>query len=62
MTMQSQTDSIIRTGEPTIAIPTNVQPTLPPQYWGIEGTIFAIAILIRSIALMIHVLKSGSKK
>ncbi|MEG4836620.1 hypothetical protein [Microcoleus sp. B9-D4] len=60
--MQSQTDSIIRTGEPTIALPTNVQPSIPPQYWGTEGTILAIAILIRSIALLIHVLKSGPKK
>jgi hypothetical protein len=60
--MQSQTDSIIRTGEPTIALPTNVQPSIPPQHWGTEGTILAIAILIRSIALLIHVLKSGPKK
>jgi len=60
--MQSQTDSIIRTGEPTIALPTNVQPSIPPQYWGTEGNILAIAILIRSIALLLHVLKSGPKK
>jgi len=60
--MQSQTDSIIRTGEPTIALPNNVQPSIPPQYWGTEGTILAIAILIRSIALLLHVLKSGPKK
>ena len=60
--MKSQTASIIRTGEPTIVLPTNVQPSIPPQHWGTEGTILAIAILIRSIALLIHALKSGSKK
>jgi hypothetical protein len=60
--MQSQIDGMIRTGEATIALPTNVQPSIPPQYGGTEGTILAIAILIRSIALLIHVLKSGPKK
>lgn len=62
----------IRTGEPTIAIPTDIQPTIPPQYWGTEtGLILAIAILIRSVASLIQVLiplmlrllqKSGSSK
>lgn len=66
--MQTQIDPIIRTGEPTIAIPTDIQPTIPPQYWGIE-TILAIAILIRSVASLVQVLtplmlrqKSGSSK
>ncbi|WP_333360860.1 hypothetical protein [Microcoleus sp. N3A4] len=52
----------IYTGELTISVPNNIPATLPPQYWGTEGTILAIAILIRSIALLLHVLKSGPKK
>ncbi|MFB2979894.1 hypothetical protein [Microseira sp. BLCC-F43] len=66
--MEGQTNPIICKGEPAIAVPTNIPPNIPPQYWGIEtGFILAIAILIRSVALLIEVLtplmlrqKSGS--
>lgn len=55
--MQGQIDPIVRTGEPTIAIPTDIQPTIPPQYWGTEtGLILAIAILISSVASLVQVL------
>lgn len=68
--MQSQTNPIIRTGEPTIAVPSHVEPTIPPQYWGTKtGLILALAVLIRSTALLIQALtplllrqKSGSSK
>jgi hypothetical protein len=68
--MQAQIDPIICTGEPTIAIPTDIQPTIPSQYWGTEtGLILAIAILIRSVASLVQVLtplmlrhRSGSSK
>ncbi|GET37748.1 hypothetical protein [Microseira wollei] len=68
--MEGQTNPIICKGEPAIAIPTNIPPNIPPQYWGTEtGFILAIAILIRSVALLIQVLtplmlrqKSGSSK
>jgi hypothetical protein len=67
---EGQIDPIIRTGEPTIAIPTDIQPTIPPQYWGTEtGLILASAILIRSVASLVQVLsplmlrpRSGSSK
>ncbi len=64
---EGQIDPIIRTGEPTIAIPTDIQPTIPPEYWGTD--ILAIAILIRSVASLVQVLtplilrqRSGSSK
>lgn len=54
---EGQIDPIVRTGEPTIAISTDIQPTIPPQYWGTEtGLILAIAILIRSVASLVQVL------
>ena len=67
---EGQIDPIIRTSEPTIAIPTDIQPTIPPQYWGTEtGLILAIAVLIRSLASLVQVLtplilrqRSGSSK
>jgi len=69
---EGQIDPIVRTSEPTIAIPTDIQPTIPPQYWGTEtGLILAIAILIRSVASLVQVLtplmlqlrqRSGSSK
>ncbi|MEW6492238.1 MAG: hypothetical protein AB1589_06945 [Cyanobacteriota bacterium] len=40
-----------------ISIPSQIEPQIPPQYWGTEtGTILAIAILIRSIAVLIQAL------
>ncbi|AFZ12357.1 hypothetical protein Cri9333_1464 [Crinalium epipsammum PCC 9333] len=55
--MQNQADSIIRTSEPIIAVPSDIPLNIPPQYWDTEtGLILAIAILIRSIALMLKVL------
>jgi hypothetical protein len=60
----SQTQPTTYTSEPIISIPTHIEPNLPPQsYTGsVPETLLAIAILIRSIALLIHVLKSGPKK
>ncbi len=55
--MQGQTDRMIHAAEPTIAVPSHVEPTIPPQYWGTEtGLILALAVLIRSTALLIQVL------
>lgn len=56
--------------EPTIAVPSPIDPGIPPQYWGTEtGLILALAILIRSSALFLQVLtplilkqKQASKK
>jgi hypothetical protein len=60
----SETQPTTYTSEPIVSIPTHLEPNLPPQpYTGsVPETLLAIAILIRSIALLIHVLKSGPKK
>ncbi len=55
--MESQINPIIPTGKPTISVPTEIPPNLPPQYPSSQTEwIFAIAILIRSIALLIRAL------
>lgn len=60
----SQTQPTTYTSEPIISVPTHIEPNLPSQsYTGsVPETLLAIAILIRSIALLIHVLKSSTKK
>jgi hypothetical protein len=60
----SQTQPTTYRSEPIISIPTHIEPNLPPQsYTGsVPETLLAIAILIRSIALLLHVLKSDPKK
>ncbi|MEQ8999497.1 MAG: hypothetical protein RID53_23610 [Coleofasciculus sp. B1-GNL1-01] len=56
--MQGEAHQIIHTGEPLIAVPTHVEPNLPLQVpvGSVPETIFAIAVLIRSIALLIKVI------
>jgi hypothetical protein len=54
----SQTQLTTHTNEPIIAVPTHVEPNLPPQPTGssVPETILAIALLIRSVAVLIHVI------
>ncbi|KYC34744.1 hypothetical protein WA1_49340 [Scytonema hofmannii PCC 7110] len=61
--MQSQLEQAIQTGEPTILVPTHVERNIPLWSWGTETeTILAIAILIRSCALLIQALAPLIKK
>ena len=40
-----------------IGIPSQIEPQIPPQYWGTDaGTILAVAVLIRSVAVPIQAL------
>jgi hypothetical protein len=54
----SQTQLTTHTNEPIIAVPTHVEPNLSPQPTGssVPETILAIALLIRSVAVLIHVI------
>jgi hypothetical protein len=54
----SQTQLTTHTNEPIIAVPTHVEPNLPPQPTGggVPETLLAIALLIRSVAVLIHVI------
>jgi len=54
----SQTQLTTHTNEPIIAVPTHVEPNLSPQPTGssVPETILAIAVLIRSLALLIQVI------
>lgn len=56
--MESETHETVQTNKPIIAVPTDVEPNLPPQ--PIKGSvpeiILAIAVLIRSVALLIQVI------
>jgi hypothetical protein len=54
--MKSETHQTVQTNEPIIAVPTHVEPNLPPQPIGssVPETILAIAVLIRSVALLIQ--------
>ncbi len=56
--MQSQNHSIVETGEPSITVPTHTEPHLLPQYYSSGATefILAIAVFIRSVALLIQVI------
>jgi hypothetical protein len=55
--MPSQTNLTTETSESIIAVPNQIEPQIPPQYWGTEtGTILAVAVLIRSVAVLIQVL------
>lgn len=68
----SKLEPNVNIGEPIITVPNvpNAEPSIPPQYWGTgTGIILEIAILVRSLALLIQVLsplilqhKSGSSK
>lgn len=54
--METETQQTVRNNEPIIAVPTHVEPNLPPQPTGssVPETILAIALLIRSVALLIQ--------
>lgn len=57
--MESETNKTVQTNEPIITVPTHVEPNLPPQPTGgsVPETILAIAVLIRSVALLIQVIE-----
>lgn len=56
--MQSETHQTIQTNEPILAVPTHVEPNLSPQSCAgsVPGIILVIAVLIRSVAVLIQVL------
>jgi hypothetical protein len=55
--MPSQTNLTTESCQSIIPIPNQIEPQIPPQYWGTEtGTILAVAVLIRSVAVLIQVL------
>jgi len=55
--MPSQTNLTTESSQSIIAVPNQIEPQIPPQYWGTEtGTILAVAVLIRSVAVLIQVL------
>ena len=55
--MPSQTNLTTESCQSIIPIPSQIEPHIPPQYWGTEtGTILAVAVLIRSVAVLIQVL------
>lgn len=51
----SQTKIITATSEPTICVPSD-RPIAPQSLGGATETILAVAVLVRSIALLIQVL------
>lgn len=57
--MQSETYQTVQTNEPIITVPTHAEPNfLPQSYAGsVPETILAISVLIRSVALLIHVIR-----
>ena len=56
--MESETHQTIQTNEPIITVPTEVEQNLLPQPTGssVPETLLAIAVLIRSVALLIQVI------
>ncbi len=54
--MQSETHQTVQNNEPIIAVPTDVEPNLLPQLYAGNATelILAVAVLTRSIALLIQ--------
>jgi hypothetical protein len=56
--MQSESHQTVQTNEAIIAVPTDVEPNLPPQVpvGSVPETLLAIAVLIRSVALLIQVI------
>lgn len=56
--MESETHQTVQTNEPIIALPTHVKPNLPLQTTrgSVPETILAIAVLIRSVAILIQVI------
>jgi hypothetical protein len=62
--MESETHQTVRNNEPIIAVPTHVEPNLPPQSTGgsVPETLLAIAVLIRSLALLIQVIGQQKRR
>ena len=62
--MESESHQTVQTNEPIIAVPTNVEPNLPSQttVGSIPETILAIAVLIRSVALLIQVIGQHKRR
>ena len=56
--MESESHQTVQTNEPIITVPTHVEPNLPPQVpvGSVPETLLAIAVLIRSVALLIQVI------
>ena len=56
--METETHRTAQTNEPIIAVPTHIEPNIPPQSYAgsLAETILAIAVLIRSLALLIQVI------
>jgi hypothetical protein len=55
--MPSQTNLTTESCQSIIPIPSQIEPQILPQYWGTEtGTILAVAVLIRSVAVLIQAL------
>jgi hypothetical protein len=56
--MEFETHPTVQTNEPIISVPTNVEPNLPPlpPVGSVPETLLAIAVLIRSVALLIQVI------
>lgn len=61
--MESETHQTVQTNEPIIAVPTEVEPNLPPQptEGSVPETLLAIAVLIRSVALLIQVIRQQKR-
>lgn len=62
--MQSETHQTVQTNAPIIAVPTHVEPNLPSQLYAGNTTelILAVAVLIRSVALLIQVTKQQKER
>lgn len=55
--MNSDTNQTAQTNEPIISVPSHLeQPMLPQSLGGTTETILAVAVLIRSVALLIQVI------
>ena len=61
--MQSETYQTVQTNEPLTSVPTPAEPNLPPQSYAgsVPETILAIAVLIRSVALLIQVIRQQKR-
>jgi hypothetical protein len=61
--MKSETYQTVQLNEPLISVPTHAEPNLPPQSYAgsVPETILALAVLIRSTALLIHVIRQQKR-
>ncbi len=61
--MKSETYQTVQLNEPIITVPTHAEPNLPPQSYAgsVPETILAIAVLIRSVALLIQVIRQQKR-